>query len=50
MDETVVDAVDSPLFVVGRFVRLAVDDKDETFALRGRLSIDDCEDAVEKES
>lgn len=43
-DETVVDAVDSPLFVV-RFVRLADDDRDETFAVRGRLSIDDCEDA-----
>lgn len=41
------DAVDSPLFdAVGRFVRLAVDDKDETFVLRGILSIDDCDEAV----
>jgi hypothetical protein len=49
VDDTVVDAVDSPLFVVvGRFVRLAVDDKDETFTLRGRLSIDDCEEAVKR--
>lgn len=45
-DETVVDVVDSPLFVV-RFGRPAADvDKDETFVLRGMLSIDDCEDAV----
>lgn len=48
VDEIVVDAVDSPLFVVVRFVRLAVDDKDETLAVRGRLSIDDCDDAVIK--
>jgi hypothetical protein len=43
VDET----VDSPLLVaVGRLVRLADDDKDESLALRGRLSMDDCEDAV----
>lgn len=45
-DETVVDVVDSPLFVV--FLVRVIDDvdKDETFVLRGMLSIDDCEDAM----
>lgn len=50
--ETVVDVVDSALLAtleavgVVRFVRLALEDKDETFVVRGRLSIDDCDDAV----
>lgn len=46
-DETVVDAFDSLLFVVVRLVRFTVDDRDESFVLRGRLSIDDCDDAAE---
>lgn len=46
-DDFVDETVDSPLLVaVGRLLRLADDDKDESLALRGRLSIDDCEDAV----
>jgi hypothetical protein len=49
VDDKVADAVDSPLFEVVFFVRLAVDDdKDETFVVRGMLSIDDCDDAVSK--
>lgn len=52
-DETVVDVVDSALFVVIAFTvvrleRLAFDDKDETFELRGRLSIEDCDEAVQE--
>lgn len=45
-EETVVD-VDSALLVTARLVRLAFDDKDETFAVvRGRLSIEDCDEAI----
>lgn len=44
-EETVVD-VDSTLLFADRIVRLAFDDKDETFAVRGRLSIDDCDEAI----
>lgn len=44
--ETVVD-VGSALLVTVRLVRLASDDKDETFAfVRGRLSIEDCDEAI----
>lgn len=52
VDETVVDVVDSALLTapVGRFVRLAFDDKDESFEARGRLSTDDCDDAAETEN
>lgn len=44
-EETVVD-VDSALLVTTRLVRLAFDDKDETLAVRGRLSIEDCDEAI----
>ena len=52
-DEIVIDAVDSALFMpfeVVRcgccFVRLPFDDKDESLEACGRLSIDDCDEAV----
>jgi hypothetical protein len=46
--EDFVDAVDSLLLVVVRRVRLAPDDSDENFvvAVRGMLSIDDCDEAA----
>lgn len=43
VDETVVEAVDSPLFAV-RLVRV-VTDVDEILDVRGKLSIDDWDDA-----
>lgn len=49
-DDFVDETDDSPLLVaVGLLVRLADDDKDESLALRGRLSMDDCEEAVSVE-
>ena len=46
VDEIVVDAVDSPLLVV-RLVRVVtVGDEVVILELRGKLSIDDCDDAI----
>lgn len=52
VDEIVVDAVDSPLLVV-RLVRVVTDGDavvvvtvDVILELRGKLSIDDCDDAI----
>lgn len=47
-EENVVD-VDSALLVTASLVRLAFDDKDETFA-GGRLSIEDCDEAINYKS
>lgn len=44
-----VDDVDSLLLVVVRRVRLAPDDSDENLAVRGMLSIDDCDEAALEE-
>lgn len=50
VDEIEQDVVDSALltaFVIfDRLVRLAFDDKDDTFVAVVRLSIDDCDDAM----
>lgn len=46
VDEIVVDAVDSPLLAV-RLVRVVTDgDVVDILELRGKLSIDDCDDAI----
>lgn len=51
VDEIVVDAVDSPLLAV-RLVRVVTDDDAvvvvaaDILELRGKLSIDDCDDAI----
>lgn len=46
VDEIVVDVVDSPLFTVRFVLRTAVTDgEDDILELRGKLSIDDCDDA-----
>lgn len=50
-DDLVDETEDSPLLVVRTplLVRLADDDRDESLALRGMLSMEDCEDAVWRE-
>lgn len=50
-DDLVDETEDSPLLVVRTplLVRLADEDRDESLALRGMLSMEDCEDAVWRE-
>lgn len=44
--EKVVVDDDSALLIAARIVRLVFDDKDETLAVRGMLSIEDCDEAI----